>query len=100
MMQVALTIDLHAGDRPEHFDRCNDGLSTCEILATFLVPTAAAAFYLRYFARSADQRVGLPAGFTDLCYVAPPWLAGFFGPIRFRGQAGSSAGSQPDVARR
>jgi peptidoglycan/xylan/chitin deacetylase (PgdA/CDA1 family) len=40
MMQVALTIDLHAGDRPEHIDRCNDWLRAREIPATFLVPTA------------------------------------------------------------
>ena len=40
MMQVALTIDLHAGDRPEHIDRCNDWLRAREIPATFQVPTA------------------------------------------------------------
>ena len=40
MMQVALTIDLHAGDRPEHIDRCKDWLRAREIPATFLVPTA------------------------------------------------------------
>ena len=40
MMQVALTIDLHAGDRPEHIDRCNNWLRAREIPATFLVPTA------------------------------------------------------------
>ncbi len=40
MMQVALTIDLHAGNRPEHIDRCNDWLRAREIPATFLVPTA------------------------------------------------------------
>ncbi len=45
---------------------------------SLVVGTTASVFYLRYLARSPDQRVGLPAGFTDLCYVAPPWLGGFW----------------------